>query len=169
MTTDFEDEIKCIEGKKNRTILLLVVLFLISILISFMLPNNTSILGVDRYSNDPFQWAHSLDIEQPTNLIHIIIVYIPSIITLIIALNVVETAKSKKKQRLSSLYHSLAITVDDQDSNIGKILLDKNTTLTIKWSKKGYFEFIIDDKVISSAKSSELYWKILYFVHKLKN
>ncbi|MHA2363052.1 MAG: hypothetical protein ACXAC7_03780 [Candidatus Hodarchaeales archaeon] len=51
----------------------------------------------------------------------------------------------------------------------GSITISNKINIQIKWSSKGFFILKQEDKVLAHAKSSELYWKIMFLTHKINS
>jgi hypothetical protein len=49
----------------------------------------------------------------------------------------------------------------------GIISINQGKELYVSWSSKGYFVLTYNDEPVAFAKSTELYWKIMYLRHKL--
>ncbi|MHA1982928.1 MAG: hypothetical protein ACW967_01160 [Candidatus Hodarchaeales archaeon] len=142
------------------TVILLILILLLTIIFSVYLislipepPSSTVEPGVE-VATKPF----------PSDLAFISsIFFIIGMITIIAFSGMVRAYQSDKIIQPVFSNYNVAKTI-----RLGGIVsLNKGKEVKVNWSSKGYFILTYNNEPVAFAKSTELYWKIMYIRHKL--
>ncbi|MHA2104058.1 MAG: hypothetical protein ACW981_11585 [Candidatus Hodarchaeales archaeon] len=91
------------------------------------------------------------------------IFFISGLITLVVSSGMARTYQSD--QLIRPIFSNYKIIKKNRLGGI--ILLNHGKEVSVSWSSKGYFVLTYNDEPVAFAKSTELYWKIMYLRHKL--
>lgn len=120
--------------------------------------NNTVLIHSQTINTNNNQSLSSFNLLNSLNILYII--------ALVTSVLIVQTGKKiQSKIIINDFFKSIGV-IKIQKLN-GIVTLDKNYLIVINWSDKGFFIIKHDEKEITFAKSSELYWKLLYLKRKL--
>ncbi|MFX1533350.1 MAG: hypothetical protein ACFFDI_03880 [Promethearchaeota archaeon] len=165
MINSFEEEIKKIDLFWKRILIGSIVLIFIGGSLLFI----ASIAQLPADINGPFIQDHeySFLFRPQLRIIESAFLFL-GIIPLVVSVTLtIATKRGAQRQGRKPIWHLFQLfKITPVDNLRGQIKMTDTIKLDIIWNPKGYFELLVGHQMLAYAKSTELYWKILYLQHK---
>ncbi|MFX1250496.1 MAG: hypothetical protein ACFFCZ_02685 [Promethearchaeota archaeon] len=167
MINSFEEEIRKIDLFWKRILIGSIVLIFIGGSLLFITSIGQPLANTNGTSISDPDHEYSLLFRPQLGIIEKAFLFlgiIPFISTVTLAIATKRGAQRQGRQPIWQLF--LLFKITPVDNFRGQIKITDTAKLDIVWNSKGYFELSIGHQILAYAKSTELYWKIIYLQHK---
>ncbi|MFX0061919.1 MAG: hypothetical protein ACFFC7_06995 [Candidatus Hermodarchaeota archaeon] len=165
MINSFEEEIRKIDLLWKRILISSIVLIFMGGSLLFITSISQPLANVNGLI-DPDQHEYSI-LLRPLGIFEKAFLFLGIIPLISTVALVIATKRGAQRQGRKPLWHLFQLfKITPVDNYRGHIKMTDTTKLDIIWNPKGYFELSIGHQILAYAKSTELYWKIIYFQHK---